>query len=91
MAPPGRRRAAEVHPFELGIALYERRSGVLSRGVAVAAFLAAKLNGFRILVPAMKAREVARVPSLAEPRSPQIPVGADLARHGPQVVPEVGD
>ena len=39
----------------------------------------------------MEGREVARVPSLAESGSLQIPVGADLARHGPQVVPEVDD
>jgi hypothetical protein len=44
-----------------------------------------------MLVPAMEGRVVARVPSLAESRSPQIPIGADLARHGPQVVPEVDD
>ena len=36
-------------------------------------------------------RQVARVPGLAESRGAQIPVGADLARHGSQVVPEVGD
>src|ERR1700683_2304015 len=39
----------------------------------------------------MEGREVARVPSLAEPRGTQIPVGADLASHGPQVVPEIDD
>jgi len=39
----------------------------------------------------MEGRQVARVPSLAESRSPQIPVGADLARRGPQVMPEVDD
>ncbi len=46
---------------------------------------------FRTLVPSMEGRQVARVPGLAKPRSAQIPVGADLARHGPQVVPEVHD
>src|ERR1700735_1961879 len=49
------------------------------------------LNRFWILVPSIEGRQVARLPSLAESRSPQIPVGADLARHGAQVVPEVDD
>jgi hypothetical protein len=39
----------------------------------------------------MEGRDVACVPGLAESRSPQIPVGTDLARHNPQVVPEVDD
>ena len=39
----------------------------------------------------MEGRQVARIPCLAEPRSFQIPVGADLARHGPQVMPEIDD
>src|SRR5271154_4666872 len=52
-------------------------------------FFASKLSRFWPLVPSMEGRQVARVPSLAESRSLQIPVGADLARHGPQVVPEV--
>src|ERR1700733_3057863 len=53
--------------------------------------LCSLLNRFWILVPSMECRQVARVPSLAESRSLQIPVGADLARHGPQVAPEVDD
>src|SRR5580704_2737339 len=43
------------------------------------------------LVPSMECREVAGVPSFAESWGAQIPVGADLARHNPQVVPEVDD
>ena len=43
------------------------------------------------LVPSMEGRQVARVPGLAESGSLEIPVGADLAHHGPQVVPEVDD
>jgi hypothetical protein len=39
----------------------------------------------------MEGGEVTRVPSFAEPRDSQIPVGADLAGHGAQVVPEVDD
>src|SRR5271154_4305441 len=54
-------------------------------------FFASKLSRFWPLVPSMEGRQVARVPSLAESRSLQVPVGADLARHGPQVVPEVDD
>ena len=45
----------------------------------------------RPLVPPVEGREVARVPGLAESRGAQVPVGADLARHGAQVVPEVDD
>ena len=33
------------------------------------------------LVPAVEARQVARVPCLAESRGAQVPVGADFARH----------
>src|SRR5580704_1256376 len=42
-------------------------------------------------VPAVKLREVARVPGLAEPRGAQIPVRADLAGGVPQVTPQVGE
>src|ERR1700685_4234083 len=54
-------------------------------------FFASRLTCFWILVPSMEGRQVARVPSLAESRGAQIPVGTDLARRGPQVVPEVDD
>src|SRR6202051_128545 len=50
---------------------------------------AAQLNRFWILVPSMEGRQGARVPSLTESRTAQIPVRTDLARHGAQVVPEV--
>src|ERR1700719_3136983 len=50
---------------------------------------AAQLNRFWILVPSMEGRQGARVPSLTESRSAQIPVRTDLARHGAQIVPEV--
>src|SRR5215211_502444 len=43
------------------------------------------------LAPAVKGRVVAGIPALAEAGSAQIPVGADLARHGTQVVPEVDE
>src|SRR3954463_16719141 len=43
------------------------------------------------LVPPVEGREIARVPRLAESRRAQIPVRANLARDGPQVVPEVDD
>ena len=39
----------------------------------------------------MESRQVARVPGLAQSRGAQIPVGTNLACHGPQVVPEVDD
>ena len=39
----------------------------------------------------MEAREVTRIPRLAESRSAQIPVWADFARHGAQVVPKIDD
>src|SRR5262245_37222634 len=43
------------------------------------------------LVPSVEVREVAGVPGPAEPGGAQVPVGADLARDGAQVVPEVDD
>src|SRR5215203_4647887 len=45
----------------------------------------------RPLAPAMERREVARVPGVAQPGGAEVPVGADLARDSPQVVPEVDD
>src|SRR5581483_4359862 len=42
-----------------------------------------------LLVPTVEGREVARIPSLAQARGCQVPVGADLARHVTEVVPEV--
>src|SRR5215831_10178736 len=44
---------------------------------------------FRALVPPVEGRELARVPGFAESGRAQIPVGADLTRHGAQVVPEI--
>src|SRR5208282_1923382 len=44
-----------------------------------------------LLVPAVEARQVARIPCLAESRRAQIPVRADLARRGAQIMPEVCD
>ena len=46
-----------------------------------------RLNRFWMLVPAMEGREVARIPGLTKSRCPQIPIWADLARHGPQIAP----
>src|SRR3954447_22527623 len=48
-------------------------------------------GGAPALVPAVEGREVPGVPRLAQPRRAQVPVRADLARGGAQVVPEVGD
>ena len=42
-------------------------------------------------IPSMEPRQVARVPCLAESRGAQVPVGADIARHRAQIVPEVCD
>src|SRR5579872_6771911 len=42
-----------------------------------------------LLVPPMKAREIARVPGLSKSRRAEIPVRPDLAAHGPQVAPEI--
>jgi hypothetical protein len=39
----------------------------------------------------MEGREVAGIPGLAQPGRAEVPVGADLAAHGPQVVPEIDD
>src|SRR5581483_5889811 len=50
-----------------------------------------KLIGFWLLVPPMESRQVARVPRLAKSGGAEVPVGADLAHYGPQVVPEVND
>src|ERR1700685_2627259 len=44
-----------------------------------------------LLVPPVETRQVTRVPCLAEPRSAQIPVGADFLRRGAQVVPKIDD
>src|SRR5215218_8492286 len=41
--------------------------------------------------PAMEVREGARVPRVAQPGRAEVPVRPDLARDGPQIVPEVGD
>src|SRR5262249_24447903 len=41
------------------------------------------------LVPPMERREIARVPLLPQPGLAQVPVGPDLPRYLPQVVPEV--
>jgi len=56
-------------------------------------FFPRDLGRFRIgsLAPPVEMRVVARIPGLTESRSAQIPVGAALARHGSQVVPEVYD
>jgi hypothetical protein len=39
----------------------------------------------------VETREIARTPRLAESRSTQISVWADLARHGAQIVPKIDD
>src|SRR5947209_10651455 len=44
-----------------------------------------------LLIPSMKTRPVACIPCLAESGGTQIPVWANLASHGAQVVPEVDD
>src|SRR5277367_1431048 len=44
-----------------------------------------------MLVPPVETREVTRIPCLAESRSTQIPVGADFAGHGAQIVPKIDD
>src|SRR3954465_10144822 len=41
------------------------------------------------LVPAVEGRPVARVPGVAQPGGAEVPVGTDLARHRPQIVPQV--
>src|SRR5579862_92162 len=43
------------------------------------------------LIPAVEARQVARVPCLTESRSTQIPVGTDFARHCAEIVPKIDD
>jgi hypothetical protein len=43
------------------------------------------------LVPPVEAREVTRIPCLAESRRAQVPVGTDFARHRAQIIPEVCD
>jgi|SRR5579863_10023871 len=43
-----------------------------------------------LLVPPVKGRKVAGVPSLAESGGLQIPIGTYLARHRPEVVPKIG-
>src|SRR5580700_2917279 len=43
------------------------------------------------LVPAVETREVTRIPCLAESRRAQIPVWADFARHGTQIMPKIDD
>jgi len=44
-----------------------------------------------MLVPPVKARQVARVPCLAESRRAQVPVGTDFTRHNAQIMPKVCD
>src|SRR3954454_11370856 len=41
------------------------------------------------LVPAVEGRPVARVPGVAQPGGAEVPVGTDLARRRPQIVPQV--
>src|SRR5262245_10571599 len=43
------------------------------------------------LVPSVETRQVTRVPGLAESGSAQVPIRADLSRHGAQVASEVLD
>src|SRR5207247_3742675 len=47
--------------------------------------------GGRPLVPAVEVGEVARLPGLSQSGGAEIPVGADLARDGPQVTAQVLD
>ena len=51
----------------------------------------ALLASAALLVPAVERRVVAGVPLLAQARRAQVPVGADLAHHLAQVVPEVDE
>src|SRR3954449_10742201 len=41
------------------------------------------------LFPAVEGRPVARVPGVAQPGGAEVPVGTDVARHRPQIVPQV--
>src|SRR5215218_3890301 len=67
-----------------------------ARGRAAAQMVLAPASGgaracWGPLAPAMERRDVARVPGVAQPGGAEVPVGADLARDSPQVVPEVDD
>src|SRR5256884_9746080 len=59
--------------------------------VGAVLFLPCNRGDFRTgpLVPPVEAREVTRIPCLAESGGAQVPVGADFARHRPQIMPEV--
>src|SRR5438552_1186433 len=43
------------------------------------------------LVPSVEVRIVARVPRVAQPRSAEVPIGADLARGGAQIAAKIVD
>src|SRR4051794_15489510 len=66
-----------------------RSIGTHSRSRALTRCAPAFLERFWLFVPSMEGRQVAGVPSLTNSRSLEIPVGANLTRHGPQVVPEI--
>ena len=57
----------------------------------ISAFALVPPVSFSALVPAVKARSVARVPCIAEPRGAQIPVRTNLACDSAEVLPEIGD
>src|SRR5277367_487454 len=44
-----------------------------------------------MLIPPVETREVTRIPCLAESRSTQIPVRADLTRNGAEIMPKIDD
>src|SRR5688500_18758302 len=73
--PPGRRLVSDAGCRAAAPTVHARASG------GARAFCGSP-------VPAMEGRPVARVPGLAEAGGAEVPVGADLGAHRPEVVPE---
>jgi hypothetical protein len=79
-----------------GLALFSAASTACALAPSATGLIAARavlglgaVGGRCPLVPAVEGRHVARVPSLAQPRRPEVPVGAGIAHDSSQVVPEV--
>src|ERR1700722_5932271 len=78
------------------IASSKRRSLIRCRGrskLVAVLFLPGNRGIFPtgLLIPPGETREVTRIPCLTESRSSQVPVWADFARHGTQIVPKIDD
>jgi hypothetical protein len=88
----GAKRARGAHDRVRGPRNAATRPAPMPCGAPVTTATVSRCSGvLRPPVPAVEGREVARIPGLTELGGAEVPVRADLARDGPQVVPEVDD